>query len=113
MVMISMLEAIPTSLSMILTYFVSYVSDRHGERLLYSCIGAILMAISLALTGYFIDTSFTFLYTLYVFFELGIGVALSLHKSYQIDILPKTVSAAGFALINGCGSFGGFVGEYR
>ena len=56
------------------------------------------------------DAPFAIVYIFYIVFQIGSILYYTLLKSYQTDILPKNVSAAGFAAINGLASLGGVTG---
>ena len=111
MVLISFLDFIPASLSMLINWLCSWISDRTGERLMIAVLGFGVQALAMCLAAAFIHAPFAVLYFFYNMFNVGFIVYDTMQRSYQADIMPKSVSAAGFALVNGIGAFGGFIGR--
>lgn len=110
MVLISFLDFIPASLSMLINWLCSWLSDRTGERLMIAVIGFGVQGLAMCLAAAFIHAPFAVLYFFYNMFNVGFIVYDTMQRSYQADIMPKSVAASGFALVNGIGAFGGFIG---
>ena len=108
--LISLLEAIPTTLSIGTNCYISYLSDKTGNRLLFVAGATVLLGLSMAMTAAVKDGPFMIVYFFYIMFQIAAILYYTMLKSYQTDVLPKNVSAGGFAAINGVASLGGVTG---
>ena len=116
MSLISAMEVINVISWTTVNYFWGRHSDRTQERLLHMVVNLSLAALGLLVTAFVIrgdgavNAPFALLYVLYLFWQIWQQSYFTPFRAYQGDILPKASSATAFALINGFGSLGGFLG---
>ena len=116
MALISAMEVINVTCWTTVNYVWARHSDRTQERILHMAVNLVLAASGLMLTAFVIrgdgavNAPFPLLYVLYIFWQMWQQSYYTAFRAYQGDILPKSSSATGFALINGLGSLGGVIG---
>ena len=106
----SFVSAIPFLFAVISMVLVGRHSDRTGERRWHVVIGALVAAVGFVVSGQ-VENSLVALGAITIG-AMGLWSIIAIFWQIPVRFLSGAASASGLAIINSCGSIGGFIGPF-
>jgi sugar phosphate permease len=107
-----LLTAVPYAAAVVAMLAVSAVSDRRGQRRVFTVVPLLVAALCFALSYTTKTGSFTLAFALLIVAAAGMYAPYGPYFAFIPELFPADDAAPAVGFVNACGGLGGFVGTY-